>query len=87
MTGELPVAPVRHYDRDVTNNRWNNLYQASHGFTYLTRPGASGFKGVTADKDKWRAKIKIDGKYKTLGKFDTPEEAHDARVAYIKGLS
>lgn len=87
MTGELPVAPVRHWDRDLTNNQWDNLYQASHGMRLHTRPGAYGYKGVTADKDKWRAKYKIDGKYKTLGKFDTPAEAHDAIVAFIKNLA
>lgn len=36
----------------------------------------SGFKGVSRDKNKWRAYVNIDGKYKHLGVFSTPEEAH-----------
>ena len=42
----------------------------------LRAQNTSGFKGVSRDKKKWRAYINIDGKYKHLGVFDTPEEAH-----------
>ena len=39
--------------------------------------GSSSFLGVSWDKlnNKWRAKISIDGKMKSLGYFDTEEEA------------
>lgn len=39
------------------------------------RPPRSGFKGVTAHGDKWRARIKVDGKLHLLGSFSEPEEA------------
>jgi len=41
----------------------------------------SGFKGVTRSKGggkPWQAQILFDSKYKYLGRFDTPEEAHAA---------
>lgn len=41
----------------------------------------SGYRGVSWDKarNKWLSQIQIDGKFKKLGRFDTPEEAS---VAY-----
>ena len=38
----------------------------------------SGFKGVSRDLNKWRARIQIDGKTKCLGRYDTIEEASEA---------
>lgn len=46
-------------------------------------PPKSGFKGVHAIGNRWRAGIRIDGKNKYIGTFNTPEEAASAydRVA------
>jgi hypothetical protein len=37
--------------------------------------GASGVKGVSFHKGRWRARIHVDGISKELGGFDTIEEA------------
>jgi hypothetical protein len=39
-----------------------------------SRP-ASGFYGVSADRNRWRAQISYDGKSPYLGSFDTKQEA------------
>lgn len=47
---------------------------------YIKRENSSGFKGVKFDKEtrKWVARIMRDGVRKELGRFETPELAHEA---------
>lgn len=47
---------------------------------YNTRPRVtkSGFRGVTKDKNRWRAAISINGKKLYLGAYSTPVEAYEA---------
>lgn len=42
--------------------------------------GTSGFLGVTRQGSRWRAHIKVEGKSKYLGIFQTPEAANLARL-------
>lgn len=44
----------------------------------------SGFVGVSRNRDAWVAQVRENGKPKHVGRFATPEEAHAARVAYLK---
>jgi len=48
------------------------------------RNNSSGFKGVTKNREKWLARIKVDGKHIHLGLFDTAEDAH---AAYMKAAT
>jgi len=75
---------VDHIDGDGLNNRKSNLRIATreqNRRNVALRPdNTSGYKGVTFDKEtgKWRAVIRVDGKQKKLGRFATPDQAHDA---------
>lgn len=45
----------------------------------------SGYKGVSWHRNKWVARIYVDGKYLHLGTYTTPEQASGAYVkAYMK---
>lgn len=64
-------------NRNGLDNRKNNL-------RYITRNGnnrnrkisnKTGFRGIRKRGNKYQALIKIKGKQKYLGSFDTPEEA------------
>lgn len=62
-----------HINRIKTDNRIENLRE-------VTRRGNSqnrcSFKnGVSLDRNKWRARIMVDGKNKSLGHFHSREEA------------
>jgi len=46
----------------------------------LRNKNTSGFTGAFRMRGKWRAQIKIAGKQRFLGAFDTPEAAHEAYV-------
>jgi hypothetical protein len=80
----LPTEDVDHIDGDGLNNRRNNLRVATSAQNGRNRGAqrnnTSGYKGVGWDKSrqKWTAQIKVNGKQKHLGRFDTPEAAHKA---------
>jgi hypothetical protein len=91
MTGDWPTKEIDHINGDKSDNRFSNLRQASSAENSRNVKrhvdNASGFKGICFHKysGRWMARIKTDGKCKSLGYFGTPEEAHTAyRDAALK---
>lgn len=76
-----------HIDNDKTNNRLDNLQLISQrkNCSKDKKNGISKFTGVDWDKlsKKWRTRIRINGKEKYLGLFNTEEEA---RAEYDRAL-
>jgi hypothetical protein len=74
---------IDHIDRDVANNRIDNLRIATPVQSSCNRleSNKSGFRGVDKYNERWRAKIRYNNKYYHIGYFDTPEEAS---LAYSK---
>lgn len=72
------------------NNTKENLRIANKSQNSMNRKLASnntsGYVGVSysIDKNKWRAYIKLNGKYKHLGYYDDIEDAIDIRQKYEK---
>lgn len=87
MMGEWPPAEIDHINRDPTDNRWENLRPANRSENCTNRRtfSTTGFKGVSFHKygykKKYTARIVANGKLKSLGYFETPEQAHAAYVA------
>ena len=75
---------VDHINHIPLDNRRSNLRLASRQQNVhnvgIRRNNTSGYKGVSFDKErsKWKAQIKINYRNVLLGRFDTPEEAHQA---------
>lgn len=77
---------VDHRDRDRLNNIRQNLRVATdsqNAANQSPRGGSSQFKGVVwrADREKWRAAIKVSGRFRSLGHFEIEK---DAAKAYDK---
>lgn len=78
-----------HVNCNGLDNRRCNLRQATQRENMRNKRryknNRSGFKGVYQEwknhRWRWRAAIVIDGKQLSLGRFDTPEEAHEAYKA------
>lgn len=78
---------VDHVDLNGLNCTRNNLrlatitQNAANAHLYSTN--TSGYRGVSFNRtqNKWQAKIRIDGKLKHLGVFDTCEEAYEVYKA------
>lgn len=82
--GEWPEFHIDHKDRDRDNNRPDNLRRATYSQnsanTALNARNTSGFKGVSRIRgtNRWLATIKVLGRSKCLGRYDSPEDAHTA---------
>jgi hypothetical protein len=88
VTGAWPASEVDHRDTDRSNNRWLNLRDVPHATNVENQRSARvtnkvGFLGVSKHhrSERYRARIRVAGKLKPLGWFDTPEDAHEAYKA------
>lgn len=83
--GIWPANQIDHIDGDATNNALSNLRQATHAENMrnrgLLKSNTSGFKGVSWNKNsrKWVAKIRVNGRQKTIGYF---RDINHAAAAY-----
>jgi hypothetical protein len=68
---------VRFLDGDPRNCTRSNLQVLGRSTLATARPaqGACKFKGVSPYRGRWQATIRLEGKLKWLGSFDTAEEA------------
>jgi hypothetical protein len=84
MTGMWPASQVDHKNTDKSDNRWTNLREATQQQNEQNKPlsknNTSGYKGAFWHKNKkrWIASIRVDGRLRHLGSFDTAVDAHDA---------
>lgn len=74
-----PGQIVDHINGDGLDNRRANLRIATPSQNNynqsMQRHNFWGFKGVSANRKRWRARIKVNGYVMRLGTFDSPEEA------------
>lgn len=72
-----------HINRNPLDNRRSNLREASNKQNQenvgLRSDNTSGHRGVYWDRNKWRARIKHNGKLLHLGSFDELKDAIAAR--------
>jgi hypothetical protein len=82
--GTEPPEIIDHIDGDGTNNRIENIREATvyqNGWNVKKNSrNKSGYKGVSfnKEKNKWRAAIRVSGKDILIGYYKTPEEASTA---------
>lgn len=86
VTGRWPKNSIDHIDGDRSNNAFRNLRDVSASMNIQNEKKARvtnqlGIMGVGKAWHRFRAHITLNGKYKFLGNFPTPEKAHQA---YLK---
>lgn len=75
---------IDHIDGDGLNNKIENLRSTTQSINTrkakVSTKNTSGYKGVSlrSDTKRWTARSKVDGKYKSLGTFNSKEDAFEA---------
>lgn len=80
VTGAYPLGTVDHRNLNRADNRWENLREATEAQQQVNRSlfknNKSGYRGVYRTKGgKWCAQIRFDKKTRSLGVYDSAEEA------------
>lgn len=83
MTGRWPQSDVDHRHGNRDDNRWEELREMDRAgnmenLRSAHRDNKSGLLGVSPCRRRWAAHIRIGGRNRYLGTFDTPELAHAA---------
>lgn len=89
--GEWPKNCIDHVNGIKTDNRIVNLRDVNHRWNnqnlHAARDGsASRFLGVSLDGMRWRAQIRVNGKNRNLGRFNTEQEAYAAYISAKRKL-
>ena len=81
MTGCVPTETIDHKDRNPSNDKWDNLREATRSENQMNRRlpshNTSGAKGViwSKERNRWKALIRKKCKQIFLGYFDSIDEA------------
>lgn len=92
VTGEWTEYEIDHKNGIPDANYWLNLREVTHSQnmcnTSTRIDSTSGYKGVYWHKARqtWMAHIKLNGKNKHIGRYETAELAHQARLKVEKEL-
>lgn len=93
MTGNWPVGEVDHANGKRNDNRWSNLRDVAPAVNRQnqrramanSKTGLLGASWSTRDQ-RFVARIKANGKYLSLGCFNTAEAAHQAYLTAKRNL-
>lgn len=89
--GGWPSGIIDHIDGNKLNCRIENLRDTTINVNAQNRrrphkDGSSGFLGVSEHKGKWQASIRAKNKLVYLGRFNSPEQAHEAYLCAKRKL-
>jgi HNH endonuclease len=88
--GSFPTQHVDHINGDCSDNRIENLREATRSQNQQNRRvnknSSTGLLGVQRNHKKWKATIRLNNAPIYIGTFDTPEEAHQAYLAKKREL-
>ncbi len=89
--GKWPRGQIDHVNGDRLDDRIKNLRDVSvrvnrQNMRECTGRSTTGFLGVERSHGKFLARLTVDGNRHYLGRFDTPQEAHEVYVSAKRKL-
>lgn len=89
--GEWPSGQIDHINGVRDDNRLCNLRVVTNAINCQNKraplpSNKSGFLGVSWNNGAWRAAVQLNGKQHHVGRFKSPEEAHQAYLVAKRKL-
>ena len=88
--GRFPEEHLDHINQDKTDNRIQNLRECTHAENCQNREiyqtNKWGFAGIAIARNKYKAVIQVGSVKKSIGVWDTPEQAHAVYLAVKEAL-
>jgi hypothetical protein len=86
-----PIAPaIDHINRNKLDNRRENIIPCSDSWSNRNKPKyknkKSQFRGVSFNRGKWNVVIRLNGKLKWMGAFETELEAAKVAGPHFDGI-
>jgi hypothetical protein len=81
----IEAEEVDHINHNTLDNRRENLRKSNKSLNALNRKQTKGYY-FDKTRNKYRARVKVNGKFHFAGQHDTPEEAHKAYLSKRKEL-
>lgn len=86
IIGDVEKKVVDHINRNTLDNRRENLRHVTYSESMFNR-SYSKVRYCTKNNGRWQSQTRVNGKYKYLGIFDTPEEAKKKAIDYLNSSS
>lgn len=84
--GHWPTPMCHHVNGVTSDDRIANLQEVTCRVNQQHRRDQARYVGVVHTRQRYDASIKVDGKKRHIGSYDTPQKAHTAYLAAIAEL-
>jgi hypothetical protein len=88
--GTWPKGQIDHINRDKSDNRLSNLRDCSISENKqnsgVYKNNKTGFRGISKKGKKYEANIRVNGKRKYIGSFNSAELAYNTYVMFARKL-
>ena len=85
--GHLPTPQCDHINHNRADDRIANLCEVTHRGNQQNRSDQAELPGVQPRGERFQARISVDGEFRYIGIYDTPEEASAAYQSAVAELN
>ena len=91
ILGNPDTPAIDHINRNPLDNRKINLLPCTYGHNNRNKPMSkikkSNYRGVSPHRNGWQVVVRIDGKLKWIGKYNSEKEAGVIAAPYFADIA